>query len=322
MSTPSEYTTSVLSAAFSVSARRANVELKDVNDVAMHVLHEALQVLSASFAIDRLTIERPVVQRSSVDRLAAILRCRVCRDVGSLRLSQWPLERGTDSAVLFRQLLPLQRLRVLSLERCEMTGAALVPLAALVHGGTLEHLYLAHNGLCAGVDAPYGIPPLPQYVHEVAQPIADDDSVSSDVAAVDKVVPPPLAVVRPPDELVLALAQVFSGHWTLPPVISGKTMARPALTFCSALASPYCRLTRLDVSFCCLTDDFGVALAAALSTNSSLLFLDASHNRLTGVFAGTVAQSLGSNSTIKELRIGFQPLGVQGVRAILQVGWE
>jgi hypothetical protein len=118
---------------------------------------------------------------------------------------------------------------------------------------------------------------------------------------------------------MLCLFQVFSGHWTLPAIIAGKTMGRPALTFGSAVASPYCRLTRLDVSFTNMTDELGVALGVALATNSSLTFLDISHNRLTGTFAKIAAHSLGTNSTLRELRAGFQPLGLEGVRALLQV---
>ena len=101
--------------------------------------------------------------------------------------------------------------------------------------------------------------------------------------------------------------------------VGGLIIGRAAAVFGSSLSSPYCRLSRLDIAFSCVTDAVGVPVAAALASNTSLIYLDVSHNRLTGLFAQTAAAALLTNSTLRELRAGFQPLGIEGCRALLHV---
>ena len=84
-----------------------------------------------------------------------------------------------------------------------------------------------------------------------------------------------------------------------------------------ALALPNPFLTSLNLSFCGIDDSIAVTLAAALETNTALIDLDVSHNRLGAAAASAVADALVKNSSLLSLRIGFNPLGYEGTMAII-----
>lgn len=297
----------------------------------MQLVHDAVAAAPATTTVKQLTIDNPGCSSAAGRNLHGIISSHICQSLGGLRLVRWPLDRSTDVTALARRLLPLSNLRVLSLENCGIVGAGLIPLGALLHNGVLEQLALPHNVLANAEDYPScGLTPAVPTIIGV-QPALPPEAPPDTLPSARKAEPsrtskmslsglPSLRKMPPKrDELGLALAQALSGNWALASVYEGVTLGRAALVFASAVSSPFCRLNRLDLSFCSISDDIGVPLALSLATNSSLTFLDVSHNRLTGTFARTTSQSLRTNTVLRELRAGFQPLGIEGARELLQV---
>ena len=325
-----EFGAFVVTSTLASCANGATIEVRSkLGDTGILLMQQALTAAMPTASVDHLLIDSPGCSPVAGRHLQGAVSSRACRTLRSLRLIRWPFERGSDVAGVIRQLLPLQRLRVLTLDNCGIVGAGLIPLSALIHTGVIEQLALPRNCLTSGEDLPpCGLAPAtPSVVGLDGQPLPPGAAPASPGRRAHSAVSTPTAPQRPPnqqqqqrDELAIALFQTLSGRWVMNTSVYGVHLGRAAQVFGTSLCSPYGRLSRLDLSFSCLTDDIGIPIAAALTVNATLQFLDVSHNRLTGLFARCLAQSLQSNETLRELRAGFQPLGIEGCKALLQVG--
>jgi hypothetical protein len=104
----------------------------------------------------------------------------------------------------------------------------------------------------------------------------------------------------------------------VPPMVQGVSLSTPGLAFALALTAPGVHLQRLDLSFSALDDSVGCAIAWALRGHRSLTHVDLSHNNLSGYTAFAMAGSLAFNSVLKELKLGFQPLGRDASSALVE----